>query len=128
MPCSPAARPSPTPADCTAPSPTSACGLTEKKDATLRAPPLLALAFDLPGPRRQVTFCQLGVGLRDWFSRLLALWTAGGPLRRRSHLAIGRGMLLQEERRQLLAQQAGHVLALRERLQLILVGLSKHAL
>jgi hypothetical protein len=48
-------------------------------------------------------------------------------LLRWSHLAIDGGMLFQHERSQFLGQGAGHVFTLRERHQLVLVGLTKHS-
>lgn len=44
----------------------------------------------------------------------------------RPHLPVGGSMLFQKKRRQLLAQEDGHVLPLGERDQLILVRLAKH--
>jgi hypothetical protein len=97
----------------------------KKNDAALLAPPLFAPQFDLPGSRRQFPLLQLR--LRHALSGLLTLRAHRWLLVRRPHLPIRRGMLFQEKRRQLIAQQAGQVFTLRKRHQLILVCLAEHS-
>jgi hypothetical protein len=86
----------------------------------------LTAEFDLAGARRQFPFLQLRLGTS--LSGLLALGASGRLLVRRPHVPIGRGMLFQKKRGQLLAQQASHVFAFRERYQLFLVRLPEHSL
>lgn len=60
--------------------------------------------------------------------RLVTFGATGGLLLRRPCLPIGRGVPLQEEGRNILAQRTRQSLPLDERDQLILIALSEHPL
>jgi hypothetical protein len=97
----------------------------KKKDAAMRAVPLLASQHDRAGPRRHRSFRQLFLGPSHSLSGLLTFGASGRLLLGRPHLGVARQMLLDEKGREFLRDQTSHILALGERRQLTTV---KHPL